>query len=423
MFCDKCGKEIEKNSSFCPHCGEKIAADVTGVGSPKVPFKTTDILKGVVGAVRSIGGGKRKPSKRGMVTAVAAVLVLLIAVFTGSYISNASERELAKQLDLGNRYLAETDYEQAVVAFARAIEIDPMSVDAYLGLIDAYIGMLDIEMAVETARKGYEVTGDESLYTIRYGLEGGTMSDSQGRTILRIGYDRNSDVAWIHVYTYDGEEVRIAAVTAYNAAREETGRIELVYDQEGHMTTGFWFIDEKIHERYGEMGLVKHTYQNGQRVKEEYFKDTAGNELFASCFFDSEGKEERKEYYSAEGGLEGYSEFEFDDDVDPPLIVNPYARRLIRETTFWNTGSSYTRFYDLDLYFRDDLEGSGRRANNIIGHSYNEEYLVSRTEYSIYRYDEEIVKEEYEKHGEGTVINDLLYFFKEEWFLSVEQKA
>ena len=189
------------------------------------------------------------------------------------------------------------------------------------------------------------------------------------------------------------------------------------------MTTGFWFIDEKIHERYGEMGLVKHTYQNGQRVKEEYFKDTAGNELFASCFFDSEGKEERKEYYSAEGGLEGYSEFEFDDDVDPPLIVNPYARRLIRETTFWNTGSSYTRFYDLDLYFRDDLEGSGRRANNIIGHSYNEEYLVSRTEYSIYRYDEEIVKEEYEKHGEGTVINDLLYFFKEEWFLSVEQKA
>ena len=414
MFCDKCGKEIEKNSSFCPHCGEKIAADVTGVGTPKVPFKTTDILKGITGAVGSIGGGKGKPSKRGMVMAVAAVLVILMAVFTGNYISNASNRELAKQLDLGNRYLAEMDYEQAVVAFARAIEIDPMSVDAYLGLIDAYIGMLDIEMAVETARKGFEVTGEYRLDNIRDNLENGAMFDSQHRDILRIAYDDNRDVIWIHVYTYDGEEVRKASVTTYNAAREETGRIELAYDEEGRVTTGFWCRFDLIAERYGEIGLVKHTYQNGQRVKEEYFKDCAGNELFACCFFDSEGKEERKEYYSEEGELEGYSGFESEDNVEVPPALDPLAKRRIRETTFWNTGSGYTRIYELDQYFRKNMD----ECNAIGSHSYDKEYLASRTEYSIYRYDEELRKEQDEKHGEGYAMS--AFFYKTEWLLSVD---
>lgn len=57
----------------------------------------------------------------------------------------------------------ELDYGQAVVAFHKAIEIEPRNVDAYLGLADAYLGMGDEETTLAALEAGYETTGDERL--------------------------------------------------------------------------------------------------------------------------------------------------------------------------------------------------------------------------------------------------------------------
>ena len=38
-----------------------------------------------------------------------------------------------EQYDLGVRYLAEGNYEEAIIAFTAAIEIDPNRVEAYMG--------------------------------------------------------------------------------------------------------------------------------------------------------------------------------------------------------------------------------------------------------------------------------------------------
>ena len=45
-----------------------------------------------------------------------------------------------EQYDLGIRYLSEGNYEEAILAFTAAIEIDPNQAEAYLGRGDAYIG-------------------------------------------------------------------------------------------------------------------------------------------------------------------------------------------------------------------------------------------------------------------------------------------
>ncbi len=92
------------------------------------------------------------------------VMVICATVAVGIMAYNGSDAvRFKKQLDLGQKYLSEMNYEEAVVAFNQAIEIDPRSVDAYLGLADAYIGLGDEEAALAALQTGYEATGDERL--------------------------------------------------------------------------------------------------------------------------------------------------------------------------------------------------------------------------------------------------------------------
>ena len=93
-----------------------------------------------------------KKSKMPLIILLTAVLVVMVAVLVIAALvavqSVSPKQRLQKQLEIGDRYLSELDYEQAVVAYRTAIEIDPKNVDAYLGLADAYVGMNDHEEAV-----------------------------------------------------------------------------------------------------------------------------------------------------------------------------------------------------------------------------------------------------------------------------------
>ena len=81
----------------------------------------------------------KKKSKRLLVFGVTVFLaaVSIIAVLVAQ--SSSPERRLKKQLESAERYLAELDYEQAIVAYCSAIEIDPKNEAAYVGLVDTYI--------------------------------------------------------------------------------------------------------------------------------------------------------------------------------------------------------------------------------------------------------------------------------------------
>ena len=102
--------------------------------------------------------------KKKFTGAIIAGVIVMIAVTVGilAYYNSDGVR-LKRQLDLGNRYLAELNYEEATVAYEAAIAIEPMSVEAYLGLADAYLGLGDDEQALAALERGYEATGDERL--------------------------------------------------------------------------------------------------------------------------------------------------------------------------------------------------------------------------------------------------------------------
>ena len=75
------------------------------------------------------------------ISCVFLVLALLLTSCTGSA---AGWQE---QYDLGVRYLTQGDYEEAILAFKAAIDIDPKQADAYLGLADVYTAMGNVEQA------------------------------------------------------------------------------------------------------------------------------------------------------------------------------------------------------------------------------------------------------------------------------------
>ena len=64
-----------------------------------------------------------------------------------------------EQYDLGLRYLEEGNYEEAILAFTAAIEIDPKRAEAYVGLADCYEGTDDRETAQRVIEEAIELLG------------------------------------------------------------------------------------------------------------------------------------------------------------------------------------------------------------------------------------------------------------------------
>lgn len=90
--------------------------------------------------------------KRTISLVLLVVIGLLPVVGCGQKAPNWQE-----QYDLGVRYLSEGNYEDAIIAFTAAIEIDPNRAEAYVGRGDAYIksgetlsfAQMDYEQAIE----------------------------------------------------------------------------------------------------------------------------------------------------------------------------------------------------------------------------------------------------------------------------------
>lgn len=98
------------------------------------------------------------------------ISILVIALFLVAC-SGGANSKLQEQLDLGQKYLAEADFENALIAFETAIEIDDKCVEAYIGAAEAYIGLGEPQKALEILNIGLEKTGDKQISQRAEGLK------------------------------------------------------------------------------------------------------------------------------------------------------------------------------------------------------------------------------------------------------------
>ena len=91
---------------------------------------------------------KNKINKKlliGMAVFIAVALVAILVIFAPKA---ADAKKIQEQLSLGEKYLSELEYEQAIAAYLAVIEIDPKNVDAYLGLADVYVAQGEYDKAI-----------------------------------------------------------------------------------------------------------------------------------------------------------------------------------------------------------------------------------------------------------------------------------
>lgn len=74
-------------------------------------------------------------------TGIFLIVVVAIAAAMGIGIYNTPTNRINRHLDLGQKYLEEQNYEQALIEFNKAIAIDEKCMKAYDGQIKAYIAL------------------------------------------------------------------------------------------------------------------------------------------------------------------------------------------------------------------------------------------------------------------------------------------
>lgn len=226
MKCAKCGTVQEKGAKYCIKCGAEI---------------------------QSIAIAKKHGSGFGWKIGIAAAAVILALGGAFMAMGGTDTVRMYQQLSLGNHYLDEMEYEQAIAAFEEAIEIAPKNPDPYIALAEVYMEMGDYDKAIDVLMEGLDAT--ESSKIEDYIAE--VMKDLRGFTGIvyaadaDLEDDNNMPIQGVHVEIKGEEDEQ----TDTNRRGEYTidhlpkGKYTLTFSADGYIsyTTEINLKDERYH--------------------------------------------------------------------------------------------------------------------------------------------------------------------------------
>ena len=147
--------------------------------------------------------------KRTVSLLLALVLLLALCACGKKDTGAAGVGSWQDQYDLGVRYLSDGNYEEAIIAFTAAIEINPKRAEAYLGLADAYTGAGDLDAARKALEDGLVSTSSAELCNRL------TNFAYEDRETCRVGR-RDLDDGMYDICEYDTQD-RLVRFTRYTS--------------------------------------------------------------------------------------------------------------------------------------------------------------------------------------------------------------
>lgn len=338
---------------------------------------------------------------------VVGMVICMLCIFSGC----SRQPTWQEQYDLGMRYLSESNYEQAIIAFTAAIEIAPQRAEAYIGrgdaivlsgetaehlaaaladytealerdetLISAWLGLADVyirqgdyEAAVETLRQGLEKTGNDPILAEKIKeIESGSIYDSSGNIRAMRSYDGEGALRWYHLYSYDSEGNN-TAVTSYNGQGSQTGHVDLVFDEAGRQLVAYSYSPET-----GEIGRLEMEYdENGRQIREAYYTPNGEIEYYTTKKYNDKDQLIRLEYYDVDG-LRDYNIFLYDNEGQ--LVQKEYYYR-------W----SWEKEFELSEYTTWEYDDNGRK---IAERWFNADGSLGAEHFSIYDSAGNLVRED-----------------------------
>ncbi|MBQ9460723.1 MAG: leucine-rich repeat protein [Clostridia bacterium] len=174
VSCKNCNNVFDESFGVCPKCGTVYVPDANPVAAEPqyMAFQNEAQMK------------EKAAGKKGSAGKKIAIIAVLIAVIIGAVLTiilviagSKNSQAVREQMSLGEKYMSDEDYDEAIIAFEKAIEIDPNNIDAYKKLAEAYKAVGNYTGSIRALRRGYERTGNGELkslldeYTLTFGLE------------------------------------------------------------------------------------------------------------------------------------------------------------------------------------------------------------------------------------------------------------
>lgn len=202
--------------------------------------------------------------KRKLLQLVAAVLLAVMLLTACA--SGASKA--ADKIELGQKYLTELNYTEAVASFTEAIRLDPDNIQAYMGRAEAYLALGEYEKALEDYRFVSQKTeGMPYTRAISYMGQAEVYEkiDKQDRALADYGLAKvlltASDVGKAESVSED--DIKIKLVEALYAHAMLSEKIK-VYDNALEDYEELLKLGEKVEAKRGEI-----LSQLGESIEEE----------------------------------------------------------------------------------------------------------------------------------------------------------
>ena len=268
-----------------------------------------------------------------------------------------------KLLEIAAKNLEDGDYAAAIENYKKAMEINDMGVDAYLGLIEAYIRSNDFDKALDIAKKGYEKTGDPALKEKIDMLEEGNVVDTRGLHYKETWYDENNAVMCWYEYTFDKDGIQTTA-TGYGADGTKRGFVDLVSGDPNKDISLMMYMD-------GSLGKIVYEYENNKMVRASRY-DKGDDVLTEYSEYEYDGDNRIETKYAPSGEVRGRE------------ILYYEGGKLVRDENYWfdegefkpsgyivyegNKDIYYDSNGDMEFYIVSEYDENG---NNIGRTEYN----------------------------------------------------
>jgi tetratricopeptide (TPR) repeat protein len=290
---------------------------------------------------------------------LALLLFLPLSACGQKNVADDSAATWQEQYDLGIRYLSEGNYEEAIIAFTSAIEIEPKqalayvgrgdayvlsgetednlaaaqtdyetaieldetNAQAYLGLADVYIRQGKYDKALEILKIGLEKTDDDqSIFDKSIELEQGVFTDSTNHIRRSNGYNSDGELTDYTLYQYDNLDRCCGWENWSYEDSNEDGNYELLdtpfLDNYCKVSFNSQNLPEKnqFYEADGTPGCrdVFLYNEKGQKIEQHRYLASGEKESYFLFYYNDQGQEIRYEGYWADGSMYHYWISEYD---------------------------------------------------------------------------------------------------------------